>query len=130
MSDLRETPYTTGFRLLFGLSVLLTSYFAFGHLEATPVASLNDKFEHVAAFLSLAFLLDFAWPHRAWGPGKLLPLLAYGLVIECVQYFLPHREFSLWDLAADTLGLALYWLLLPLCKRTPGLAVRWNSVTN
>jgi VanZ family protein len=127
---LDATPYTRGFRLGFAVSVLLIGYLAFGQLEATPIASVNDKLEHAAAFLALAFLLDFAWPHSGWHFRKAAPLLAYGLFIELVQYFLPYREFSLWDLAADGLGLALYPLALPLLKRTPGLAVRWYSVTN
>ena len=53
-----------------------------------------------------------------------------GLLIELVQYFLPHRQFSLWDLAADMLGLLIYPLGFPLLKRIPGLALRWISGTN
>lgn len=127
MSRLQDTRYTDIFRVAFAFTVLLISYLAFGHLEETPVASFNDKLEHIIAFVALAFLLDFAWPRQAWGWPKLLPLLAYGLIIELVQYFLPHREFSLWDLAADALGLIFYPLTLPLLKQTPGLALRWNS---
>jgi VanZ family protein len=114
----------------FVLTLLLVSYLSFGHIEQTPVANINDKLGHTAAFLCLAFLLDFAWPRQVWGAGKALPLLAYGLLIELAQYFLPYRTFSLWDLAADGLGLILYSLAFPLLKRVPGLALRWNSVTN
>jgi VanZ family protein len=127
---LQATPYTGSFRIAFVCATLLVAYLAFGHLEQTPIASLNDKLNHVAAFLCLAFLLDFATPRQMWGWRKLLPLFAYGLMIELVQYFLPYREFSLWDLAADTLSLIVYPLTLPLLKRTPGLALRWNSATN
>lgn len=116
--------------MLFGLTVLLVGYLSFGLLEQTPAAGINDKVGHTAAFLCLAFLLDFAWPRHPWGPGKLLLLLGYGLLIELVQYFLPHRSFSLWDLAADGSGLLLYSFAFPLLKRIPGLALRWNSATN
>ena len=112
------------------LTVLLVTYLAFGHIDETPVSRVNDKFGHSAAFLCLAFLLDFASPSTDWCARKLLPLLAYGLFIEVVQYFLPYRTASLLDLAADGLGLLLYSLALPQLKRIPGLAVRWNSVTN
>jgi VanZ family protein len=61
---------------------------------------------------------------------KALPLFAYGLVIEIVQYHLPYREFSLWDLAADGLGLLIYPISYPLLKRLPILAPRWNGATN
>jgi VanZ family protein len=114
----------------FGLTLLLVSYLAFGQLEETPIPDFNDKLEHIAAFLCLAFLLDFAWPRSPWGWPKLLSLLGYGLLIELVQYFIPYRTFSLWDLSADGLALLLYPLALPLLKRLPGLALRWNSVTN
>jgi len=127
---MRDTPYTGAFRIAFAVTLLAVSYLAFGHVEETPIASINDKLGHSAAFLTLALLLDFAWPRRAWGAAKLLPLFAYGLLIEIVQYFLPYRTFSLWDLAADTLGLLAYPLLFPLLRRLPGLALRWNSVTN
>jgi VanZ family protein len=112
------------------LTLLLVTYLSFGHIEKTPAGSINDKIGHSAAFLCLAFLLDFARPRTAWGTRKLLSLLAYGLFIEVVQYFLPYRTFSLWDLAADGLTLLLYPLAFPLFKRVPGLALRWNSVTN
>jgi VanZ family protein len=35
-------------------------------------------------------------------------LLGYGLLIELIQRELPYREFSLFDLAADALGILLY----------------------
>jgi VanZ family protein len=114
----------------FALTLMLVGYLSFGHIEQTPAANINDKVGHTTAFLCLAFLLDFARPRHAWGAAKLLPLLAYGLFIELVQHFLPYRTFSLWDLAADGLGLLLYPLAFPLLKRVPGLALRWNSVTN
>lgn len=125
-----DTPYNRLFQAAFLMTLLLIGYLSFGHVEETPVADINDKVGHAAAFLCLGFLFDFASPRKHWGLGKLLPLLAYGLLIEVVQYFLPYRTFSLWDLAADGLGLMLYPLAFPLLKRTPGLAPRWNSVTN
>ena len=133
MKNLQHTRLTGLFRIGFVFSILLISYLSFIQIEDSPfdlLTLLNDKLEHAAAFLALAFLLDFAWPRQPWMWTKWLPLLGYGLLIEIVQYFIPFREFSLWDLAADGLGLLLYGYSLPLIKRTPGLAPRWNSVTN
>jgi VanZ family protein len=133
MDSLQHTNYTKLFRLGFVSVILLISYLSFSQIEDSPFEVLsffNDKLEHAAAFFTLAFLLDFAWPRRAWDRSKWLPLLGYGLLIEIVQFFIPFREFSLWDLAADALGLLLYAFTLPLIMRTPGLALRWNSVTN
>ncbi len=130
MSELQATPYTTYFRIAFTGTALLVAYLAFVQLQGTPIERINDKLGHLAAFLTLAFLLDFASPRQAWGWRKLLPLFIYGLLIELVQYFLPHRQFSLWDLTADMLGLLIYPLGFPLLKRIPGLALRWISGTN
>jgi VanZ family protein len=133
MTRFQDTPFTGAFRIAFVLVTLLISYLAFSRIEETVLDTLsfiNDKIEHSAAFLFLAFLLDFAWPRQAWGQRKWLPLLGYGLLIELVQYFIPYREFSLWDLAADALGLLAYPLFFPLLKRIPSLAQRWNDVTN
>jgi VanZ family protein len=133
LARLQDTPFTGAFRVTFVLVILLISYLAVSRIEETVLDTLsfiNDKIEHTAAFLFLAFLLDFARPHQPWGERKWLPLFAYGLLIEIVQYFIPYREFSLWDLAADALGLLVYPLFFPLLKRIPGLASRWNGVTN
>ena len=133
MADLQHTRYTGVFRLGFFSALLLVSILSFGQIEDSPLdvlSLLNDKIEHAAAFFVLAFLLDFAWPRQAWGRAKWLPLLGYGLLIEVVQHFIPYRVFSLWDLAADVVGLMLYAACLPWLQRAPGLAPRWNSVTN
>ena len=133
MPPLQPTQYTGLFRLGLFSALLLVSYLSFSQIDNSPfdaLTLLNDKLEHAAAFFGLAFLLDFAWPRQTWDWAKWLPLLGYGLFIEVVQYFIPFREFSLWDLTADAAGLLLYGFTLPLLKRTPGLAPRWNSVTN
>jgi VanZ family protein len=44
-------------------------------------------------------------PERARWRWVLPVLLGYGLLIECVQWWLPWREFSVLDLAADLVGL-------------------------
>jgi VanZ family protein len=103
---------------------LVVALLGIGYLAVTPssfpaASSANDKLLHIAAFLLLAFLADFAYPRRPWNWRKFLPLLGFGLVLETLQYFLPHRFFSLMDLGADALGLMLYpWLRHLLVKTT------------
>ena len=50
--------------------------------------------------------LSFAYP-KLDVFKKVTLLLAFGLQIEIVQYFLPNREFSLLDVVADGVGIAL-----------------------
>jgi VanZ family protein len=134
MTSLQHTRYTGIFRLGFVSALLIVSYLSLSRIDAVPLLDalsiFSDKIQHAAAFFVLAFLLDFASPRLSWSQAKWLPLLGYGLLIEIVQSAIPYREFSLWDLSADGLGLLLYTVTLPLFRRTPGLAPRWNSVTN
>ena len=53
------------------------------------------------------------------GAAKILALLAFGLAIEVVQHFLPHRDASLLDIAADVAGIALYAAARPLFLTIP-----------
>lgn len=76
-------------------------------LGNTAAASINDKLQHVIGFLTLGLLGNFALPRRDYLRFTLPLLLGYGLLIECAQWQLPWREFSLLDLAADLGGLCL-----------------------
>lgn len=87
------------------LGLATTSY------DVSAVSHSNDKINHIAAFFTLALLLDLSFPnYRALAIGKISALLAYGLLIECIQYFLPYRSFSALDLLADTSACLLYGL--------------------
>lgn len=79
-------------------------------IEGGPVAAsnINDKIMHLAAFFLLALFADYAFPRSRFGWFTVLPLLGYGLAIEIMQFFLPHRSFSVTDMAADAAGLAIY----------------------
>ncbi|MES9968921.1 MAG: VanZ family protein [Candidatus Thiodiazotropha sp.] len=110
---------TSTIRLLLAIALLLISYLAFTPMSTPVVDEFNDKFSHIVAFIALAFLVDFSWPRSPWSLAKLIPLFAYGLLIEVVQAFMPHRIFSTWDLLADALGLLIYPLLLPLLLHIP-----------
>ncbi|MBV2089820.1 MAG: VanZ family protein [Candidatus Thiodiazotropha sp. (ex Ctena orbiculata)] len=104
---------STLLRGVLAISLVAICFLAFTPLQIAAVSSLNDKLSHTLAFLYLALLCDFSWPETDWNFTKALSLLGYGLFIETVQAFLPHRFFSLLDLAADGLGLMIYSLILP-----------------
>jgi VanZ family protein len=72
-----------------------------------------DKANHALAFFVLLALLDNAYPPLKLWSAKALPLLAYGFLIEGIQYCLPDREFSLLDMLGDAVGLLLYGVLRP-----------------
>jgi hypothetical protein len=113
---MRPSAWRLTFR--FGLLAYLAiiSFLAFAPLTSDPGTG-NDKANHLLAFVVLAWLADCAYPgrslNRSW--GKWAAILGFGLFIEAVQFFLPYREFSGWDLAVDGGGVLLYvagtWLV-------------------
>lgn len=113
----QRSTHRTLFRGALVIALVVITYLAFTPLEIPGVSSLNDKVSHFAAFLCLALLADFSWPDSGWTQTKFFALLGYGLFIEAVQAFLPHRFFSLLDLAADGSGLLVYALILPWLMR-------------
>lgn len=109
------------FRTGFIVALIAGSYLATTDAVPGAVASINDKLTHAGSFLLLAFLLDqcFSPRLRAFWTPVALPLFCYGLGVEWVQDFLPHRQFDELDLLANCGGLIGYWLLRPLIGKIP-----------
>lgn len=63
-----------------------------------------DKANHLLGFAALGWLGHRSWP-RQWGM-TLFGLLAYGVLIECLQLITPDRMAELSDVVADGIGLA------------------------
>ena len=97
------------FNLLLFRAALLTALLVILHLATTQlhypgVDGLNDKVSHIMAFYALAILEDFSFPRTDFGLSKVLTLMAYGLMIEVVQYFLPYRVGDPGDVGLGVLG--------------------------
>lgn len=106
---------TAAWRTLLCVLLLLVSW-----LAITPIpprgASLGwDKLNHAAAFAALAFCASRArlgtWRSVAAG------LLAYGVLIEVVQRFVPGRSGEAVDMLADAVGIAAGLMLAAACAR-------------
>ena len=113
--------------MILAAAVVAISFLATTSRHIPAVEGLNDKTEHILAFYVLGLLADFAWPATGFRAAKVLSLLGYGLAIEIVQYFLPYRTFSLFDLGADGIGLALYALSVPVIRRISPLRERFKA---
>lgn len=87
----------------------------------------SDKMLHGLAFFALSALIDFSFPGSGFGFTKTGFLLAFGLVIEFEQSFLPWRSADLADFLADGAGMFLYALCIPLLRQVPLLRNRWSS---
>ena len=114
------------FQLLLSAALVVITYLATAKLNHPVVTSMNDKVSHFLAFYVLALLADFSFPKKGFGFFKIVPLLVYGIGIEVIQYHLPFRMFSLFDVAADTIGLIIYWGSLPVLRSIPMLRRRWE----
>jgi VanZ family protein len=117
---------TLAFRLALLAAIAAVTHLATTRMNYPVVEDINDKVNHIFAFYVLALLADFSFPKNGFGPTKALTLLGYGLLIEIIQYFLPYRSSSFFDLAADGAGLFVYWISLPALRRAPWLRTRWN----
>lgn len=67
----------------------------------------NDKFMHLVAFGYLTGAFAIAYASWATWPRTIGIMLAYAVLIEVVQAFIPTRTFSLLDIVADGIGIAL-----------------------
>lgn len=71
-----------------------------------------DKLAHGGLFLVYAFLLrgffsKYFFSHFSSSKIFLITLLialTYGILIECIQLFVPHRNFEFSDILADFIG--------------------------
>lgn len=115
------------FRLTLVATLLMITYLATTHIHYPVIEDIHDKVSHLLAFYVLALLTDFSFPHSRLNLHKTALLLGYGLLIEIIQYFLPGRLCSVYDLTADALGLVIYWASLPALKYVPLLRRRWNT---
>jgi len=120
--SLRQIVY---YRVLLCISLVVITYLATVELGYMVFPLNYDKINHIATFLVLALLVDFSFPNSRFNTVKIFLLIAYGFSLEALQYFLPHRMFSLLDIVADSLGLLAYGLLIPLIKRLPAFSDRW-----
>lgn len=87
--------------------VVAILYLALTPVKMTPGVGY-DKANHLIAFLLLAWLVEGGWPGPELAWRRYGWLICYAFFIESIQYYLPEREASWFDLAADLLGLTLY----------------------
>lgn len=98
--------------LAYALAVLALAVYPFQE----TVGSSNDKINHVLAFI--AFYGLAVWSHQRARPVPVIIWgLAYGGLIEFIQSFVPYRQCSLGDLAADAVGLMIGMIVWALYRK-------------
>jgi len=104
-------------RIVLIVLVAVVSFLAVTPMPPKDLTTGWDKLNHVSAFAALALSGWFGYRDRRSAiPWLLLALLAFGGLIEVVQYFVPGRSCEWGDLVADSIGvtggslLAMGWL--------------------
>ena len=90
-------------RLILLISIVMISILSFQEIQAEASFNLNDKLLHFGCFLYLTII---SWLSRIIHKELLLYVivLAYGILIEIVQIYIPYRSFEFLDIFADFLG--------------------------
>lgn len=104
----REQAQLLFFRVCLAIALTAITFLVTTSRQFPIISTVSDKLNHLLAFFVLAILADRSFPGKTFWLMKALPLLAYGVLIECIQYFIPCREFSLLDVSVDGAGLILY----------------------
>lgn len=94
------------YKAMFYGCLIVIEYLATTTREIKVIEHSWDKANHFIAFMTLYILLSFAYRHLHRMP-KALILLAFGLQIEIVQAFIPGRDFSGFDVVADSIGIGM-----------------------
>ena len=97
---------------LFLLLLLLMTGLSLSPAVPTAATYTWDKLNHASAYLCLGVLLDMGFLNGWKIPSKLLLLFGYSILMEVLQYFIPTRHFSGFDIAANTVGLGLAALVI------------------
>lgn len=103
-------------RLAFWTLTLIITALAWLPVDNPELTDFHpDKINHVGAFAALTVTLHWAYTLPKMRGAMLL--LGYGLLIETVQHILPYRTFSLYDIAANILGILTGCAALALAKK-------------
>ena len=81
------------FRIIFAISILLISILAVKDVDVESSTNLSDKLLHFSCFLYLTIVM---WLSRIMHKELSLYVivLAYGILIEIVQIYIPYRSFE------------------------------------
>ena len=75
-----------------------------------------DKIKHISAFFVLSLLLNRASSSLKHRIRNMASLLLFGIFIEVVQFYFPHRESSVADVVADFAGIILFQITYSVLK--------------
>ena len=92
------------FRLILLVSIVFISILSIQEIEVQSSVNFSDKLLHFFCFLYLTII---SWLSRIIFKELWLYVivLAYGILIEIIQIYIPYRSFEFLDIFADFLGI-------------------------
>jgi len=92
------------FRIILALSVFIITILSIQGVNIESSVKFLDKVLH---FLCFSYLTFITWLSRILNKDLhvYVIVLAYGILIEIVQRFLPYRSFEYLDIFADFVGI-------------------------
>lgn len=105
--------------LLYWIALIIGTHLPSASL---PRMYFGDKVLHLGAYAGLAFLLSWAIPTRNGQPAAHLPLtfgicVAYGIIDELTQLFVPGRCCCIFDMTADVVGAGIGAVAYLFCRQ-------------
>ena len=107
------------------LYVLIITYFSLTPIEHKISTSIWDKASHFIAYLILVILIRMVHVRFNY-LTCVITCFSYSFIIECIQYFIPDRYFSILDMLANLLGTVLGAIIYYLISEK--LFNKWNEV--
>ncbi len=98
--------------------VLIITYLSLTPIEHKISESIWDKASHFTAYLLLVIFIKRV--HTRFNYLTcVITCFSYSFAIECIQYFIPNRQFDVLDMLANLLGMVLgvilYYLIREKC---------------
>ena len=103
------------FRIILTISIVLISFLSIQEVDIESKIKILDKFVH---FFCFTYLTAISWLSRIFDKEFLVYVivLAYGILIEVVQKYVPYRSFEFLDIFADFLGILGGIILIKIFK--------------
>ena len=103
------------FRIILGISVLIISILSIQEVNIEFSVNSLDKVLH---FLCFSYLTLITWLSRILNKELhvYVIVLAYGILIEIAQRYLPYRSFEYLDIFADFVGVIAGLIIIKIIK--------------
>ncbi len=98
--------------------VFIITYLSLTPIEHKISESVWDKASHFTAYLLLAMFVKKVHIRFSY-LTCVITCFSYSFIIECIQHFIPDRQFDVLDMLANLLGAilgaVLYYLIIEKC---------------